>query len=720
MIKNIHIQNYRSVSGPTHLEVDDMISILIGANEAGKTNLLRAISRFGVKEPILPQNLSNYKCYDSNSYDQTEILRIEFSDKGANEIEWLGPPYDHSDINYLSEQNYEVDSNEDSYANPSVGELLKNGTAQVVCYASGDHSIHFALPEEEHLEEYEEVTDNFPMPLDEFRELRKEELKQLGEDFIAALYDDVEWNYILDKEEVRIASVDDVLMELGKIEERFDSATFDEEAETSISEDDEATFDISSNDIAREASKLNARLSELVRTSDPTDEFPRIINQMDIELADSKFDLVEDQNTTILQGLFAIGNIRISDYSSYESERLKEHLEFACEELSRYLNSFWSFDYTRGDRVDEIPSPANWRYEVECELENTSLTLYLNDNNQTKTLVNERSDGMRWILTFLLSVLGQYNSTDKRGLVLMDDPGIHLHPEAEKKLYRSFYYIVPEAQVIFSTHSPILIDGRNPDQLRIVKHTTENGTKVYSDIAEAKDEQSQIDLLSVVRESLGWYMSDFLFGGEQTLLVEGSSDKRYLELFNQFFSISDGKEFLNQETSIVDGGGDRITFLSRILGAEDMPHILLLDDDKSGKDYDEEIQSRTLLYQEMPGISQKYNYGIEIEDLIEPELLVNVVIGKNPDLVDRDELLEAIEGQNQPVMEIIERELEQATGDSNSYSLDKGELSKEVCSILREDLREGTGEFEETAVRFEKVISSISQRLEEERLGTEP
>lgn len=734
MIEEIEILNFRSILGRSHsgtgtesrLSVDDDITTLIGENEAGKSNILKAINRFRDESPVFREDLSNYEDYAGEEFGDIEIIRcLLFEgvkgdvDETTGTIRWLEGPYTTEDVANVP-GGYSINEiGEDGPNNLTVSSAIKSGQPEIITYASGDHRITFKEVEDGGSVDASDSPGGFPISISDFVNRRLEEHTLLCRWYIInALNIDGASEIVLGEniDDIEIEPTDNKTLDRGRIQNsleiiasEFGETSFGNAAEFTQVEDGQE--EISTEDIARSAEELLVTFQRLHSTDAPIDNLPTIVDQMEIDLADSEYNLIEDKNSPVLRGLFKLGGIRFKKYDSFESPNLIRDLESAFDNLSNHLNSFWKFDPTRRDRQDDIAEAEDELYEFNFDLEGIILQISLSKDGELGVPLAERSDGMRWIITFLLAILAQpyTQSGGQRSIILLDDPGIHLHPEAEKLLYRAFFYVVTEAQIIYTTHSPALVDHREPDHLRVVKHqNTEDhrGTTIANNLMEAKDEESQIDVLAPAREALGWTLDDFLFHGENTILVEGISDKRYLQLFNQSFSFEDERSFLEGDPTFIDSGGDRSRFLSRILEAENVNHVILRDDDISGEDFDERIASRTLHYRDIFGSEYSYDYEAEIEDIIDTDLIVEKVSEMHPDDFDKESVKEHANGRNRPIIDLL-----------NSYlpadnEIDKGKLSEKVEHELHENLREGTGRYSETTERFHIIIKRLIEEFD--------
>ena len=145
-------------------------------------------------------------------------------------------------------------------------------------------------------------------------------------------------------------------------------------------------------------------------------------------------------------------------------------------------------------------------------------------------------------------------------VILLDEPGLSLHARAQADLLRYINeQLRPHYQVIYTTHSPFMIDPENLLSARTVEDVVKKdrvtdeetllGTKVGEDVL-----STDVDTVSPLQKALGYELTQTLFVGRHTLLVEGSSDLAYLKWFSRQLQVS-GKSGLDYRWNICICGG---------------------------------------------------------------------------------------------------------------------------------------------------------------------
>jgi predicted ATP-dependent endonuclease of OLD family len=76
ILKRLVIENYGPFSSRTTLEVDDKVTILTGANDVGKSSILRLIQQICEGKVITEDEVNTYRRYEANTpWSEDERVR---------------------------------------------------------------------------------------------------------------------------------------------------------------------------------------------------------------------------------------------------------------------------------------------------------------------------------------------------------------------------------------------------------------------------------------------------------------------------------------------------------------------------------------------------------------------------------------------------------------------------------------------------------------------
>jgi predicted ATPase len=250
-----------------------------------------------------------------------------------------------------------------------------------------------------------------------------------------------------------------------------------------------------------------------------------------------------------------------------------------------------------------------------------------------------RSKGFQWFFSFYLVFLVESEEGHKDAILLLDEPGLDLHPTAQQELIAFFETLSERNQLIYTTHSPFLVDG---DHLHRIRPVTEDKTGHSRISAETwpKDRETIFPL----QAAAGYAMVRGLFQHRKTVLVEGMSDYYYLHALRLQCGAT-GRTTLASEIYIVPCGGTKLIghLASLFLGQEVRP-LVLLDGDDAGRVRRDALMKEMYVGYESGIVMLDEALGrsgeeVEVEDILGEAIVlpaVKAVIGKSLSLTDAD------------------------------------------------------------------------------------
>ena len=113
----------------------------------------------------------------------------------------------------------------------------------------------------------------------------------------------------------------------------------------------------------------------------------------------------------------------------------------------------------------------------------------IQDRTGTEYSFAERSDGLKYFLSYLVQFLAHSRDRANPELLLMDEPDAFLSNRGQQDLLRVLHNFTlpvgnaPGGQVVYVTHSPFLIDKNRGGQLRVLdKGSRDEGARVVHDV----------------------------------------------------------------------------------------------------------------------------------------------------------------------------------------------------------------------------------------------
>lgn len=390
----------------------------------------------------------------------------------------------------------------------------------------------------------------------------------------------------------------------------------------------------------------------------------------------------------IAKALFELSGLQISDIQSESNfEAFKAQLEATSNSITDEMFEYWTTNQNLEIRFDIEHATNNVRY--------LNIRIYNSKHRVTLPLKN-RSKGFLWFFSFLVWFSKIQGDKNSKYILLLDEPGLSLHASAQNDLLRFIdEKLAPEYQVIYTTHSPFMIDSLKLNEVRTV-YDTQN-PKIGSIVSDAVEEKDS-DTLFPLQAALGYTIAQNLYVSSKNLLVEGISDLIYLNHFSTILKEM-RKVGLDDDVTIVPvGGADKIaTFISLMRGNE-LSTVCLLD---TFTDQGAEVRLKRMVEQKI--IADKkilyYHSVIEqpfadIEDLFSKEEYLNLyngVFGTSVQISDLD--------VDKPIMAQLKRH---NGNKSFNHYLPANFMAKNIGTLTFS---------EETLGRFEKLFTLVNNKF---------
>lgn len=235
----------------------------------------------------------------------------------------------------------------------------------------------------------------------------------------------------------------------------------------------------------------------------------------------------------------------------------------------------------------------------------------ITDKTGSTYTFGERSSGLRYFLSYYIQAKALEIATQQdNNIILMDEPDSFLSTQGQRNLLMVFESLVgadgnkANTQLIYTTHSPWLINRNFPSRIRLVrKGDAEEGTQyIHSPVLRRYEP---------VRSALGVDCAQTLFMGATNLVLEGATDQYLLtELIRCYATASTLWRYLDLN-SLVTVSADSATRIEQILvastwGDEIQPAtVVLLDADEEGHRVRDRITKPRYEWDEIKGEKKK-------------------------------------------------------------------------------------------------------------------
>lgn len=283
------------------------------------------------------------------------------------------------------------------------------------------------------------------------------------------------------------------------------------------------------------------------------------------------------------KALFELARIKPEDILNATEEEYEKYialLEASSNKITSEIFKYWS---------------TNKNLDIEFKIQNTTnkqgqpekiLDIRVKSQRHKITLpLDRRSKGFNWFFSFIIWFSKIQADKNSDYILLLDEPGLNLHASAQADLLRFFDDLSKKYQIIYTTHSPFMVETEHLDRVRTC-FETEDGT-IISDSIQEKDPNTLFPL----QAALGYDIAQNLFVSKNNLLVEGPADLIYLTVLSSVLE-AEKRTFLNENITIVPVGGlDKVTTFISLLRGSKLNVACLLDTftDQKGKQKVEDL-----------------------------------------------------------------------------------------------------------------------------------
>lgn len=256
-------------------------------------------------------------------------------------------------------------------------------------------------------------------------------------------------------------------------------------------------------------------------------------------------------------------------------EKINEHIKMS---ISKHFNKLYNKDET---------------YSFKLRLEENKLEFLLHKNGEALKL-SEQSSAFEWFFNFFFNFL-HAQTLNKGDLVLIDELETHFSVPAQREL-RTFLKAYAKRNgitFIATTHSPFLADIEHLDELRIIKQQDDGGADIINDFSLFSKDKTRVDALKDIKKAFG--MQGLV--SKRVIFVEGITDYNYLTKFKQLYK-QEKKVKLNLAFLPVGGLGDPKNsndekakhLIEELPELIDRHAILLVDNDGKGKSFQKQAE----------------------------------------------------------------------------------------------------------------------------------
>lgn len=319
------------------------------------------------------------------------------------------------------------------------------------------------------------------------------------------------------------------------------------------------------------------------------------------------------------------------------------------------------------------------------------------DLDPSEIELDQRSYGMQYFFSFYLVFLEEAKGAHTNSILLLDEPGLHLHGTAQQKIVKFLEKLSKQNQLLYATHSPFMVDPDHLERVRVVSEDKDGYARISEDVW-PRDKDSLFPL----QAGLGYAIVQTLFYSKRQVVVEGLSDYWLLKAVSVILPTRNMDSLRKDAVIVPCGGVNKLLPLASMLLGHEIKIAILLDGDEPGKRKGKEVESRLLvkcLF--MSTFAGKEE--AEIEDLFPEKLYLDAVEEAYPDIKTPIEFTE-----EEKKIQCVAKRVKAAFERMGDQTFEKWHPARVILDWIQEnpDIIPS-----ETSAKFESIFKEVNKIL---------
>ena len=671
-LTKFRIFRYRSIEDSGDIPVDEKITTFVGINESGKTNALRALKKLNSKTDkkfnrLTEQPVWHFREFDKNERFITATFSIE--DNERDEIREIDEAYGN-----LEEISFSRDKN-----------------MKLICHFK--ENAQFAIPYAKFNAEYIQPIRTIIDAIDFSALENGGEISNNLQNVLQQVGDGLEDELNVRKQHV----LDEIKNRLENIKPHLGAITSHDNSKIT-------------NILQRIEDEIKHDNGEEVKNY-LIDNMPRFIYFENIGVLDSRINLQtlvdninsddlskEEITAKTLLDLAKLDPAELLKLTSEENKSKskiiedKDTISQLCSHsslnLSREMDSIWNQN----------------EHDVQIEVNGNFLRLWVtNRQDRLRLQLEERSRGYQWYFSFYVVFNVESEGRHKDSILLLDEPALFLHALGQEDfLKKALPHLSEKNQIIYTTHSPFLLDLARPYSIHTVT-MNKDSTRRESHISK-EHWATDRDALFPLQSAVGYHLAQSMFIGRNNMIVEGLTDFWILNSASELFT-ADGRNGFNKNFVFSPvGGATKTIILAKTYVSQELNVGILLDSDNEGQITKEKLIRDKILKSNkiliIGDILEKPDTTMSLEDIFPEDYYLNFVRRAYSDLKDKEITLES---DNPMIVKRIESYFTKNDLGKFDKTLPALEITKEFGKVKLDKLPP------KLISNLEKIFSSINK-----------
>lgn len=554
-LKAFRVQKFRNIEDSGEVELLDPLSCVVGKNQAGKSALLRALHKFN---PHVPAPYDMRREWPRGQRTKRDVKQV------VCEVHFALSPEELKTLEEIAEQQ------------------LSGANVIVTRDYEGNFEVQFPedstlFPETLHPNSIDAICQDLP-----------EATEPIGEDFRARAIKCIQEA----KQYAKDGHFDELTRRVRgrhilSLQRRLTDETTDPQRENELQfiADYKAKLTEVKAKLVAESAK-HQRAHDYVVSQLPTfiymDDYKAFRGRASLEalkerLTNSRLALSEEDETFLM--ILKLGGLdldKLIEQGESQEQEVIHDRQIDLQDAATTLTSNVAGRWGQND------------YQVQFRADGQVFFTEIEETNKNIGMIplEEQSKGFQWFFSFDLHFMHDSEGTFEGCVLLLDEPGLHLHPGGQKDLLERLDAYARKNTLIYTTHLPFLVDLREPKRIKVIQQT-ELGAIVSDDLG-----GTQTDERLTLQAALGMSANQSYLVSEKNLLVEGVHDYWIITELSNIFE-REGRVSLPEDVLITAAGGaPEIVPTATFMIGQDLSVVALFDSDSAGKVAEDKLRKK--------------------------------------------------------------------------------------------------------------------------------
>lgn len=276
-----------------------------------------------------------------------------------------------------------------------------------------------------------------------------------------------------------------------------------------------------------------------------------------------------------------VAGLNLDELVTADERQRESALGRANAKITRDFTEFWTQTLGKTNRVQFKCDIKHHRATTEGKSGKPYLEFMIVDG-QNYLFPRQRSAGVRWFVSFFLQLVAARQRAERsrfgRIFMLLDEPGARLHAKAQTDVIRLIDKINPAVNVLYSTHSPHLVEYRRLYRVLAVQREGDDVDAPTIVIDAHRLAAASRDTLSPIMAAMGIDLShQNVIQCTRNVILEELSAHYYLRAFWLLFGQAPPPHLIAAQ------GVDNVPTLANMFLGWGLNFIVVLDDEPSAR-----------------------------------------------------------------------------------------------------------------------------------------